>query len=316
MRQLPLPATAHSSIMRRIFTSDQGLRSGWSLALFLFTYTTLTLGAQFIFATVPVLRDWVARQPQRVISPLGQIAFTGLELLILLVSVAVVSKVEKRSFRYFGLSTTGRDRARFLQGVTFGVGMASALIGLITLFGGFSVSGLAISGTAILSNALLYGIGFILVGFFEEFAFRGYMQATLQRGVGIWPAAVILSLAFGAMHLSNSEGAWVGALVAACFGILGVYSLNRTGGLWFIIGTHAAFDWSIAFFYSAPLAGRSVQGHLWSTSLHGPAWLTGGPTGPVGSFITFAVFALAGVAIHFTFPQIESLSSAKQSEFD
>ena len=306
MTASPAPVNTDRKFMKRIFISREGLRSGWSLALFLFIYATLTLGAQFSFAKFPVLRDWAAKQPHGVISALGQIEFTGLELLILLVAVGVTSKVEKRSFKYYGLSTAGRDYLRFLQGMAFGFGMASILMGLIALLGGFSVSGFAISETAIFSNAFLYGVGFGLVGFFEEFAFRGYMQATLQRGIGVWPAAVILSLAFGAMHLPNLQGAWVGALVAACFGILGVFSIQRTGSLWFIIGTHTAFDWGIAFFYSAPIAGLPAQGHLLNVSLNGPMWLTGGHAGPVGSIITFAVFGLAGLAIHFCFAKIKN----------
>jgi membrane protease YdiL (CAAX protease family) len=306
MSQPTLPVTIHRSFISRVFISEQGLRSGWSLALFLFIYATLTLGAQFSFATIPVLRDWAAKQPHGVVSPLGQIAFTGLELLILLISVAVTARVEKRSWRYYGLSVTGRNRIRFFQGVAFGFGMASVLMGLIALLGGFSAGGLAIRGTAILSNGILYGIGFILVGFFEEFAFRGYLQATLQRGIGMWPAAVSLSLAFGAMHLPNSGVTWVGAVVAAGFGMLGVFSLYRTGALWFIIGTHAAFDWSIAFFYSTPIAGLPAQVHLVNASLHGPEWLTGGRTGPMGSIIMLAVLAFAGVAVHFIFPRVET----------
>lgn len=292
--------------MKRIFLSEHGLRSGWALTIFLIIYSALTLGAQFSFATVPALRDWAARQPHGVISPLGQIEFTGLELLILLVSVLATSKVEKRPFRSYGLSTTGKSWPRFLQGVIFGFVLASILMGLIAVMGGFSISGLAVEGPDIIWNGLLYAIGFIVVGFFEEFAFRGFMQTTLQRGIGIWPAAVILSLAFGAIHLPNLGGAWVAAVVAACFGMLGVFSIQRTGNLWFIIGTHSALDWTIAFFYSAPIAGQPLQANLLNSTLRGPDWLTGGRAGPVGSVMTFVVFALAAIAIHFAFPKMKT----------
>jgi hypothetical protein len=43
-----------------------------------------------------------------------------------------------------------------------------------------------------------------------------------------------------------------------------------------------------------------------SVSLHGPAWLTGGHVGPVGSVIRFAVFAFAGAVITLMFSEIES----------
>jgi membrane protease YdiL (CAAX protease family) len=290
--------------MKRIFFSEDGLRAGWSLATFLFFEATLSLGAQFIFATVPLLRDWSARQSHGILDPIDNIAFTGLEVFVLLVAAGIMGKIEKRSFRDYGLKNRPLDRRLFFHGMAFGFTMAAVLIGLIASFGGYSVTGVAMGGTSILWNAFLYGAGFVLVGFFEEFSFRGYMQATLGRGIGTWPAALILSLVFGAMHLPNlREGAWASALAAVCFGLLGVYALCRTGSLWFFIGAHSVFDWSIGFFFSTPIAGLPPDAPLLKSHLHGAAWLTGGTAGPVGSLMTFVVFALGGIAIRLLFPQ-------------
>ena len=229
-------------------------------------------------------------------------AFTGLQLAVLLVAVVVVGRMESKSFRDYGWARTGRIGRQFLLGLAFGFGMASVLTGLIALFGGYSVAGLAISGMDVFVNGLLYGIGFLLIGINEEFIFRGYMQTTLQRGIGFWPAAVILSLVFGAVHLPNAGGLWMAALLAACFGLVAAFSVKRTGALWFIVGLHSAFDWSNAFFYSSPLVGLTRQGHLLNASLQGPTWLTGGNAGPVGSVFAFVVIGLAGFAIHRMFP--------------
>ena len=140
--------------MHRIFLSAQGVRAGWSLALFVVLYSLLTLGAQFSFAFVPALRAWAASQPRGVITPAGQIAYTGLELLILFLSVVVVSRVERRSFQDYGLSLAGIPGKRFLLGLVFGFGMASLLIGLVAVSGGYSVNGLTISGSEIALNEL------------------------------------------------------------------------------------------------------------------------------------------------------------------
>ena len=185
------------------------------------------------------------------------------------------------------------------------------LMGLMALLGGFTISGTALEGTGMLANGLWFGFGFLLVGFFEEFAFRGFLQATLQRSLGRWPAAILLSAGFGAIHLPNLGGAWVGALVAMAFGLLGVFSLQRTGSLWFIIGAHAALDWSLAFFYSVPIAGFPAQGHLVVVTLSGPDWLTGGHAGPVGSLLAFAVFALAGILIQVCYPKRASAADGE-----
>jgi hypothetical protein len=287
----------------RLFWGSQGLRAGWSLAIFLVLYSVLTLGTQFSFATVPALRTWAAAQPHGVITAVGQIEFTGLELIILLICVALVSLIERRTFQDYGLPKTKMAAIHFPIGLALGFGMASVLTALIALFGGYSVQGLALSASQILPNALAYGISFLVVGFFEEFAFRGFLQTTLQRGIGFWPAAIILSLAFGAMHLPNLGGVWLAAVTAAGYGLVAAFSLKRTGALWFIIGVHAAFDWSNTFIYSSPITGLTARGCLLRATLQGPVWLTGGNAGPVGSVFAPLVIALAGLVIHFAFPQ-------------
>lgn len=298
------------STLSRIFVSNEGLRSGWSLAIFLAIYSVLTLGAQFSFARVPALQNWAAAH--RDVTPISQIAFTGLQLFILLVSVVLVGKLAGKTFREYGWAHTNRNGRYFLLGLLLGFGMASLLTGLIAIFGGYVVTGLAIHGTEILANGLLYGIGFLLVGIVEEFTFRGYLQATLQRGIGFWPAAVILSLVFGAVHLPNGGGSWLAALLAVCFGLVAAFSVKRTGSLWFIVGLHAAFDWSNAFFYSVPLVGLTRQGHLLNASLYGATWLSGGSAGPVGSVFAFVTVALTGIAISLIFPNASAPPAANQ----
>jgi len=67
-----------------------------------------------------------------------------------------------------------------------------------------------------------------VVGLFEEFTFRGYLQFTLADGIGFWPAAWILSLGFGAVHLMNKGESWVGALSVATIGLIFALTLRRT----------------------------------------------------------------------------------------
>jgi uncharacterized protein len=133
------------------------------------------------------------------------------------------------------------------------------------------------------------------VGLFEEFLLRGYSQFTLTRGVGFWPAALALSCAFGLIHLKNDEEHWPGLLAAAFIGLFFCLTLRRTGNLWFAVGFHAAWDWGETFFYSVPDSGMTAPGHLLSSSLHGPAWLSGGSVGPEGSILCFLVIALVWI---------------------
>ena len=105
-------------------------------------------------------------------------------------------------------------------------------------------------------NVALYFIGFIIVGFFEEFSFfRGYLQSTLGSGIGFWPAAILLSILFGAVHLGNPGEAKIGAFMAGSFGLVCAFALWRTGNLWLPIGMHASWDWGETYFYGTPDSG-------------------------------------------------------------
>jgi membrane protease YdiL (CAAX protease family) len=61
--------------------------------------------------------------------------------------------------------------------------------------------------------------------------------------MGFWQAALLLSGLFGAIPLSNPGEGWGGLSVFA-FGIFACFTLRRTGSIWFIIGFHAASDFS------------------------------------------------------------------------
>ena len=133
--------------------------------------------------------------------------------------------------------------------------------------GGFSFGTLSLAGAALVKFAVLWAVGFVMVGIFEEFLFRGYVQFTLSDGIGFWPSAVLLSALFGAVHLGNPGEGWVGALSVMLFGIFSAFTLQRTGSLWFAIGFHAATDYAETFIYSVPDSGMLASSHLLNSSL-------------------------------------------------
>ncbi len=178
----------------------------------------------------------------------------------------------------------------------------SVLIGLIAAFGGYSFGGLALHGKEVLRWGVFWGGFFIFVGLFEEFLFRGYTQYTLADSIGFWPAAVVLSCSFGAVHLWNPGEGWVGATGVVAIGLVFAFTLRRTGNLWLAVGWHASFDFGETFLYSVPNSGLVLEGHLSNASLHGPDWLTGGTVGPEGSVFSFLTMAILAIAIHFLFP--------------
>jgi membrane protease YdiL (CAAX protease family) len=287
----------HNALM-----GPNGIRAGWRLLLFLVFFIAIANGIGLGLSRIPAVHAWRHAQDPQVMTAPGQIFGEAILAGGLLLAALLMSLIEKRSFSDYYFPPNQAFGKRFWQGVPYGFAMLSALLVLIAAFQGFSLGNMALSGADAVKYGLLYGFGFFLVGLFEEFSFRGYMQATLGSGIGFWPAAIILSILFGAIHLQNLGEAWYGAAMAGSFGLLAAFALKRTGNIWFPIGMHAAWDWGETFFYSTPDSGFLAQGHLFNSSFHGPTWITGGSVGPEGSAFVFGVLVLSAVGIHFLFP--------------
>ena len=286
--------------MSRVFFGSGGLRAGWRLFLGILLIMLFTAGSRLLFRFTPAAR--ALHQAQLGILTPGILILTeGLQALAVVLAALVMTRIDKHPFAEYGMPPALAFGKRFWQGWIFGFAMISALLGWIAALHGFSIAGLALGGAAIARYGLLYLLGFFLVGIFEEFSFRGYLQATLASGIGFWPSAIVWAFAFGGVHLGNPGEAKLGALMTGTFGLLAVFTLRRTGNLWFAIGMHAAWDGGETFFYSVPDSGMAASGQLMHSAFHGPAWLTGGTVGPEGSWLVFVILALAAVAVHFLF---------------
>lgn len=176
----------------------------------------------------------------------------------------------------------------------------------IWLAGACSFQGLAVHGVDLARWAALWGVAFLLVGFAEEFTFRGCAQATLSQAIGFWPAAVVLSSLFGLLHLlfKQNEG-WVDPISVALYGLFWCFTLRRTGSLWFAVGFHAASDYVDMVVFAEPNTGNggmAVAGHLLNVTFRGPEWLTGGPRGTEASFLVFPILAGLFWLFHILYP--------------
>lgn len=282
-----------------VFFGPHGIRAGWRLLIFIAVLTGIGSG---IRAIPPVHHLLHSLSITNVITPGWLIAAESYLVITLLLAVGIMAVIEKRSFSDYGWPLNQAFGKLFWLGLPNGFLALTVLMGLIAALHGYSPGGLAVSARDAVKYSCLYAIGFLLVGIFEEFSFRGYLQSTLASGIGFWPAAIVLAIVFGAEHLRNPGEAKFGALTAAGFGLVAVFSLRRTGNLWFAIAMHAAWDWGETFFYSVSDSGLQARGHLLNASFHGPNWLTGGSVGPEGSVLVFPVLLLWAVVIHFMFP--------------
>jgi membrane protease YdiL (CAAX protease family) len=131
------------------------------------------------------------------------------------------------------------------------------------------------------SSALI----FICAGAAEEVLFRGYPLQTVLRSWPAWAALIPTSVAFAAIHLDNPNTVrgftFINTALAGVW--LGVAYL-RTRSLWFPLGIHWAWNWTMGAVLGLPVSGISkiTPAPLMRAVDQGPAWLTGGSYGIEG----------------------------------
>jgi membrane protease YdiL (CAAX protease family) len=217
-------------------------------------------------------------------------------------SAWLMSRLEGRAFGAYGLPLRGAFGKLFWQGALFGLTEISVVVGAMAALGSYHFGAIAIHGAEFLRWAIFWAVFFIFVGLYEEFAFRGYVQFTFAQGLSFWPAAVLLSIAFGLIHARNPGETWVGLAGIVLTGLFWCFALQRTGNLWFAVGMHAIFDFGETFLYSVPDSGMIFPGHLSNATLAGPSWLTGGTAGPEASVFDFLVLLLFFYVFHRLYP--------------
>ena len=225
---------------------------------------------------------------------LVQITFTACA--VLANALMLIFWREPLSHAGLGGTRRGRDLA---IGVVAGAVAMAGLIALLSVFGAVRLSGILLTAKSAAFYASSYCALFAMAAVAEQGVMRAYALFHLSRALGFWPAAIVLALLFGLMHLGNGAESLGGAGVAALFGGVMAYSFKRSGGLWFAVGVQAAWDFMETFVFGVPNSGRVAPGALIQAGLQGPTFLTGGSAGPEGSVLAVAAIIFLALAAHF-----------------
>ncbi len=283
--------------MRKIFIGSDGIRIGWRLLIFSAVLVAVIITFQHIAIRLPGVGKAVDAMLKGQFGPLGGLLNELIQVGSLLIALGVMTKIERRRISDYGWRPQRAGApTRWVIGLLFGVAMVAAMYTLQWAEHVYSFGSIAIPFTTALWGGAAWAAGCFLVGIFEEGVCRGYAQFTLGRGIGFWPAAFVISVAFGFLHLLNPNYTVFGAGGAAIFGLLFAFCLWRTGDLWLAVGIHAAVDFA-EFFLFAPAHSFPSSLHLLSADLHGPAWLTGWTIGPEASVNGYVVIAVAFLVI-------------------
>ena len=121
-----------------------------------------------------------------------------------------------------------------------------AWLPMVYIVGGFALS--VRLGLPPATVVLWVLVNTFLVGLSEELMFRGVLLQALRHTVSIWPAVVLTTMAFGAVHSLNVfitgdlRGAVIQSTAAALSGLFFIALRLRTGSLWPCIVVHGLWD--------------------------------------------------------------------------
>jgi hypothetical protein len=188
-----------SSVEPRPFGVDDialgrwGLRAGWSVALFIVLFLSFEIALGFttggVFKLVRKERHMAAQshkqqagqsaQPLE-ITPLQEGLSEGIALAAVVAATFVMAKLERRKMSVFGIG-----RARFpdvFAGAFWGIAALSLLVATLCGMHLLVFDGRVLRGTDIYKDGLLWLLIFLIVGLFEEYSIRGFLQFTMTRG--------------------------------------------------------------------------------------------------------------------------------------
>jgi hypothetical protein len=232
----------------------------------------------------------------------NELPVKAIQAFLLILATWLLARMEKRPLDDYGIPPRQALGLRFWEGLVWGFAMLSAILLLLRWWGLFRIDSVALPAGAFLRFALGWALVFLALAINEEFAFRGYLLFSFSRRLRFWRATILLSLLFGAAHLTNPGENVIGILHVVLTGMVFSLTVRRTGNLWFAVGYHAAWDWAETFFYGTPDSGLLATSRYLNTSVQGPAWLTGGSAGPEGSILAIAALLLLALLIHLRFP--------------
>jgi membrane protease YdiL (CAAX protease family) len=262
-------------------------------------YAVLSYTLSAVFAWLFVLKLHVLDVNDRSWRPIAFFWIESIAAIAALAATLIVARVGGWTLSRLGYGRAGAFR-QLGMGSLFGLTAVVVLVGGIAALGGFTFGTPAMSGAQLAKYAIAWLVAFVLVALAEEMDFRATALLTLGEAIGVWPAAIVLSVLFGAVHYFFKPMENIAdALSVGLLGLFLCYTVLRTGAIWFAVGFHALFDFAAIYLFGAPNSGNQGQAiatRMMTGTYHGPQWLTGGPLGVEASWLVFPVIALLFLA--------------------
>ena len=180
----------------------------------------------------------------------------------------------------------------FASGLVLGSALFGATMLVLWLLGILTYSGLITGSTWVYP---LFAA--LLTAAVEETLVRGVMFRMLEERLGSWIALGLSALIFGIMHAFNPGASAISVIAIALEAeilLAAAYMLTRR--LWFVLGLHAAWNFTEGGIFATQVSGSKIEG-LIGVKFQGNDLLSGGAFGPEASIVAVSLCLLASAVI-------------------
>ena len=284
-----------------IYLNPQGrLRSGWRFTIFCAVYYTVLTSLFIAVAAAFFLSS--SNAEARLGGTLGYL----LQAFAIFSAALVVGWGCGRLFEDLPPGALGWRRHRgWLRDLLAGslIGALSLMLAALaaTALGGFKFAlAPSLANVAFVKTFFGSAVIFILAAAAEEMLFRGYPLQTMMRALPFLAAVIPSSVLFAYVHLDNPNVAWGFTFVNTTLaGFWLAVAYLRTRSLWFPLGLHWAWNWTMGALLGLPVSGITslTRAPLLRATDTGPAWLTGGAYGIEGGAACTAALVISTIFI-------------------
>ena len=211
---------------------DGRLRAGWRILAFILTLMAIAVGGQ------TAVRAALGGLPR------------GSTLVLAIIAVAATIAVliarrflDRKTFVSLGFARAAAAWKDLLFGFALSAAMAGLVLWLMVVFGFVSNVQVNWAGSATIMLLLSLLLPNMIIGYWEELVFRGYLLQNMMEGMGLKVAVITSCLLYGLLHASNPNATLLSSAIIVLFGYLRIYGYLSTGPLWLsgLVQNHAYF---------------------------------------------------------------------------
>ncbi len=267
---------------RHLFLNDLNqIHWYWRFVIFMAVFFVLSY---FILQTIhryfPTPKEISRERDILILLPNAVMAVT-----VGLISWAALRFLDRRKFQSIGLAFHPGWRHELFFGLVVGsllplfIGVTLWLSGQI--YFSFRPMGYAESWTGILISL---GVWISLVTFYE-LVFRGYLLQTIAEGAGRFTATIFISVFYGFILGSGHTTSILPVINVALAGFMYTIIYFRTRSLWPMLGLHFGWNFVQSYFLGSRVEAYLSSSSIYTVTVDGPDWLTGGHFGMDGGII-------------------------------